>query len=78
MDWSFTNFSTAGSTFICGKAIPWRNARRSHWKNWRNTPVCLLNREEITPFILRRRFWAHMSINGWSRPMTGPRCWTWW
>ena len=33
MDWSFTNFSTAGSTFICGKAIPWRNARRSHWKN---------------------------------------------
>lgn len=33
MVWSFTNFSTVGSTFICGRGILWRSVRRSRWKN---------------------------------------------
>ena len=52
----FTNFSTVGSTFICGRGILWRSVRRSRWEELKNIRVCPLNREEITLLFCGRRF----------------------
>ena len=45
-----------GITFICGKGIHWQTKRKFQSKSWKSIHACPLNKENIIPFTLQKKY----------------------